>query len=109
MGKGKGSVDRMLLYVKKGQIILEIKQENDGQVSPQLAFLLGKSFSVNTATAEDLQLINGIGPSLAGKIITYRTSHGPIKSPLQLQKIHGIGPKTAKRLTKYLTFTVEGE
>ena len=76
--------------------------------SPRLAFLLGQPFSVNMASVEDLQLINGIGPSLAGKIIAYRESHGPIKNSYQLQSINGIGPKTSEKLTKHLTFTTEG-
>ena len=32
MGKGKGSVDTMILYVKKGQIILEINLKNNYNV-----------------------------------------------------------------------------
>jgi ribosomal protein L16/L10AE len=28
MGKGKGAVDRVMLYVKKGQILFEIKIKN---------------------------------------------------------------------------------
>lgn len=29
MGKGKGAIDHMILYVKKGQIILEINLKNN--------------------------------------------------------------------------------
>lgn len=28
MGKGKGAIDRLILYVKKGQIIFEVKLKN---------------------------------------------------------------------------------
>jgi ribosomal protein L16/L10AE len=28
MGKGKGAIDRLILYIKKGQIIFEIKLKN---------------------------------------------------------------------------------
>jgi len=43
----------------------------------------------NTATSEQLQSIKGIGPVLAGKIISGR----PYNSVDELLQVHGIGPK----------------
>lgn len=52
----------------------------------------------NTATSEQLQSIKGIGPVLAGKIISGR----PYNSVDELLKVHGIGPKTLKKIAPYL-------
>src|SRR5579859_369266 len=47
---------------------------------------------VNSATAQELQRLPGIGPSLAQKIIDYRTKNGPFKTMDDLRKVSGIGP-----------------
>jgi competence protein ComEA len=54
--------------------------------------------NVNTATAEALQTLPGIGPALAARIVAHRESHGPFRSVDDLQKVPGIGPATATRL-----------
>lgn len=48
---------------------------------------------INTAGSSDLQRIDGIGPVLAGRIISYREQHGPFKNMDDLLKVSGIGPK----------------
>src|SRR5579859_5725665 len=47
---------------------------------------------VNTATLDDLERLPGVGPSLAQKIIDYRTKNGPFKTIDDLRKVSGIGP-----------------
>ena len=51
---------------------------------------------INTATADDLQRLPGVGPALAQKIIEYRTQHGPFKSMADLDDVPGIGPTRLK-------------
>ena len=48
---------------------------------------------LNTATAEQLQRLDGVGPVLARRIITYRSSHHVFNSIIELRKVKGIGPK----------------
>jgi competence protein ComEA len=58
----------------------------------------GGPLSINSATAEQLDLLPGIGPSLAKQIIAYRESKGPFTSVDQLADVPGIGPAKLAQL-----------
>lgn len=49
--------------------------------------------SLNTATAEQLDTLDGVGPVTAQKILDYRRQHGGFRSIDDLGQIPGIGPK----------------
>ncbi len=53
-----------------------------------------RQVDVNEATAEELERLPQIGPSLAQRIVEYRQAHGPFASPEQLREVPGIGPST---------------
>jgi competence ComEA-like helix-hairpin-helix protein len=59
--------------------------------------------NLNTASSEELQLVPGIGPSTADKILQMRKSYGAFKSVDDLLAIKGIGPKRLEKMRKYLT------
>jgi competence ComEA-like helix-hairpin-helix protein len=59
--------------------------------------------NLNTATSEELQLVPGIGPVTADKILQMRKSYGAFKSVDDLRAIPGIGPKRLEKMRKYLT------
>lgn len=53
----------------------------------------GGTVDINTADATSLETLDGIGPALAQRILTYRTAHGGFRTVNDLQNVTGIGPK----------------
>ncbi|MTI87455.1 MAG: hypothetical protein FH748_05750 [Balneolaceae bacterium] len=54
--------------------------------------------NINTADAATLQLLPGIGPAYAKRIIEYRTENGSFKTVQEITNVKGIGPKTLQKL-----------
>lgn len=59
--------------------------------------------SLNAATAEQLDALDGVGPSTAQKILDFRTAHGGFSSVDDLAQIPGIGPKKLESLRQQVT------
>lgn len=53
---------------------------------------------INSAGAKELELLPGIGPALAERIIAERERGGPFKRVDDLVRVNGIGPRTVERL-----------
>jgi competence protein ComEA len=58
--------------------------------------------SLGTATVEQLEEIDGIGPVTAGDIVEFRDQHGGLSSVDQLDQVPGIGPATMEALRERL-------
>jgi competence protein ComEA len=54
--------------------------------------------SLGSATVDQLDTIDGIGPVTAEKIVEYRDQHGGLASVDQLDEVSGIGPATMESL-----------
>lgn len=55
------------------------------------------SINLNTATASQLEALNGVGAAKAEAIVAYRTAHGGFKSVDELANVKGIGDKTVEK------------
>ena len=59
--------------------------------------------NVNTATAEELEMLPGIGPSKARAILEARQQKGRFQSLDELEEVKGIGRSTVEQLRPYAT------
>jgi competence protein ComEA len=50
--------------------------------------------NINTASAEELTQLKGVGPKYADAIVKYREDKGKFKSPEDIMNVPGIGQKT---------------
>ena len=58
--------------------------------------------SLGAATVDQLDQIDGIGPTLAERILEYRTEHGGFRSLGELREVDGIGEKRFETLSDAL-------
>ena len=58
----------------------------------------GAKLSLSTATVEQLDALDGIGPTLAQRIVEYRDAHGGFRSIDELREVEGIGEKRFESL-----------
>ena len=57
---------------------------------------------INTADAEELQHLPGIGPVLGERILAWREEKGPFRSPEDLLQVPGIGESTLNGIRGYI-------
>ncbi len=69
------------------------------------AALLGDAGKVNlnTATAQELCTLPGVGETRAAAIIAYRREHGGFSEPEELMQISGIGERSFEKMKEYIT------
>lgn len=69
-----------------GDYTVSVQEKTDEITAPTRVLV-----NVNTATAEELETLTGIGPSLAQAIVDYRAEHGAFRSAEDLLLVKGIG------------------
>jgi competence protein ComEA len=58
---------------------------------------------VNTANADELDQLPGVGPAIAGRIIAYRDEHGPFRAIEELAGVSGISDRMVDELAPLVT------
>lgn len=64
--------------------------------------LLEKSIDINSANAEELEQLPGIGPVLAERIIQYREENGGFEEIEEIRSVNGIGDRIYLRISDYI-------
>ena len=114
--KGKLTATEWVLLLLAGVFLAGIlvmhffQQESGYTVTTQRQgqeAVLPEKINLNTATASQLETLDGIGPKLAQRIIDDREANGPFASVDDLDRVSGIGPATVENLRDFVT--VEGE
>ena len=59
--------------------------------------------NINTATSDQIQMLPGIGPVLAERIVAYRDTYGPFDSLGELMNVSGIGEKKLEAIWDFVT------
>jgi len=59
------------------------------------------SININTATAQELDALPGVGPAIAQRIIEFRKQRGGFRSIDELDQVKGIGPKKLQDMRQY--------
>jgi competence protein ComEA len=59
--------------------------------------------NINTATAEELDKLPGVGPTTARRIIEYRQANGPFQKIEDITKVSGIGPALYNDIKNLIT------
>ena len=77
----------------EGTAFYHTGKRNDAGVQPVVTEHNGK-LQVNTASAEELKNLPGIGDTLAERIVAERSQNGPFYYPEDLEAVRGIGPAT---------------
>jgi competence ComEA-like helix-hairpin-helix protein len=63
--------------------------------------------NINSADAQQFQLLPRIGPSVAERILAFRTQNGPFKSTDDLMLVTGIGEKTFALIKPHVVLSGE--
>ena len=81
----------MIVFIVGAGVQLSLRRE----VAPVRWFKSVSRFkiNINTARIEQLQMLPGIGLTLAGRIVAYRRERGPFKTLEDLQDVDGLTPK----------------
>ena len=69
-----------------GHYTVSVQEKPDEITAPTRVLV-----NVNTANAEELETLTGIGPALAQAIVDYRAGHGAFRSADDLLLVKGIG------------------
>lgn len=73
-------------------------------VSPAtVQFYFDGKVNINIASETQLQILDGIGPELAKRIVDHRKENGPFQSIVDIKNVNGIGEAKYNAIAKFIT------
>ena len=101
VGRNYGAINLARIVADGEQIVVgkssDLPASLPGAGSPALSLAPGAAAAIvdlNTATVEQLETLNGIGPVTAAEILAWRAANGRFTSVDDLLDVSGIGDKT---------------
>src|SRR5699024_1630827 len=91
------------------EMVIIVPKEGETQTEAQVSSSAGtnetskQQIHLNQATQDELETLNGIGPSKAQAIVDYREENGPFQSIEEVLEVSGIGEKTLASLDRKST------
>jgi competence protein ComEA len=73
--------------------------------SPEAKAAPVQTVNINTAPADQLERLPGVGPKTAARIVEYRQKNGGFKKVEELMNVRGIGEKAFLKMKNQLTVT----
>jgi competence protein ComEA len=92
------AINRAARLTDGQQVVVPARGAAAAATAASAATAAGGPISLGSATVEQLDTIDGIGPVTAQKIVEYRDQHGGLSSVEQLDQVSGIGPATMESL-----------
>jgi len=88
--------------VKRARHVVTHKSANEGQSTGALSPTQTR-ININTASANELETLPGIGKSLGERIVEHRDKFGPFRRPEHLIIVRGISDKRFRALRDLIT------
>jgi competence protein ComEA len=86
-----------------GPVLVAPRASSSPSRTTKPAAQMGGTININTASAEQLDALPGVGPATAAKIIEYRQQNGGFSSVEQLLEVKGIGPKKFETMRPFVS------
>lgn len=100
-GAGSAPAPRItVINPQTSEAVQQVREEISQTLQQDTEPLL---IDINSADAEALDLLPGIGPVYAQRIVAYRTENGPFQSIEDVMKVSGIGEKKYEAMKDLIT------
>jgi len=83
--------------------------KNLGKMAGKATEAVKQLLDINTATAEQLQQLPGVGETIAERIVKYREENGPFSKAEDLLNVEGIGEKKLEKIKPLIEVKVPEE
>ena len=74
-------------------------------LAERIRFLMGRPLNVNRATAQEMELLPGVGPKLGQRIEAFRNLSGEFRSADDLLSVPGVGRALVSKIQSRICFT----